>query len=277
MNELATVQISEPGVGLAACISQMITDLHAAFNVPMLSPDDHENKIRAYSFALSDVPLADFPPLTALLIRDLPTGFMPSAGQVFSFWQRMSGQAPANVANAGAYQPYQPKPTDRFLGANSGSLGAEAARLNLQRFSAGLLAVTCDCVTLTASDGYRYFKTAILSPDAAQWICAENNCSFQASATETMDTPSKGTPGPLMDSATIEVPAPRESDNELLEALDKNADIAVEKIPQRAALSFARHLRLICHSCEWTPKLAREEWPLWMEQGGAKFFEKVAA
>lgn len=292
MNELATYQhesarrgeTSQPTEQSArrACIAQMLKSLHAGFNLPLPDPNEFNEKINAFGQTLQDVPLDEIPPLTEMLIRDMPSGFMPTAGQVYGFWQRSTGRAPMNAANVSAYSEYKPKSTDRVFGENRGELGAQAQRLNSKRFGAGLLAVTCDCVQFTAKDGYRYFKTAVLSSDGAQWVCANNACSFCAAVTNTMDAPSKGETGPLMDALTVELPAPpppRESNNELLAALDERANIVVESLVQNAALSFARHLRGICHSSEWTPRLAAEEWSLWAPRYGDVIFidEAVAA
>lgn len=248
---------ADQSTGLYACVCQMLQDLRAAHSLPVPSPDENELYIRAYSFALAEVPLEDFPQLTARLIRDLPDNFMPAAGQVLAFYERMSGMGPRNAANSGAYVPYKPTGQEvRYLPEGAGS-GREAWRLLGEKMRGGKHNVVCDCGDPAAVDDR-----------ASKWICPnlkDRACNFSLPTAETLHAPNEGRPGPLAGSlgalrqASVQLDKPTlpVDDNDLLDELAARTNFDVLR-PE--SLDFARYLLKRVPAAKWNLDTARQEW-----------------
>lgn len=171
-----------------AFIAQMLTDLHTAFNVPMPSDAELQGKIKVWSTALTDVPCERIPELSSHLIREHGAAFMPTAGEAFVAWEKLSGAPPRGAANAAAYLPFDPKRDKKFeaLPDVANGPGRGACLALMERLRAGKGNVACKCGL-----------PAELSEAAEIWRCKENKCNFSWPATDAMNAPHTGAPGPL--------------------------------------------------------------------------------
>lgn len=268
-----------------AFIATMLEDLHAAFNTPLPDEQGWAEKLSAWNNVMADATPGEIPALTNYIVRHHDNGFLPSAGQGFALWQKFNGITQGEVANSAAYQRFDSRRETLYaLPANSGQHGAQAARLNLERNGAGLLNVTCDCVNHTARDGYRYFETAVLSPDGKHWVCYQGACKFVMPVDQTMDAPSKGKVSPAFEGGMPGFDVPKavleaQCDySDLLPALVEFCNFRTEGLPDGAAIDFARHLSEKTITANWTADLARDEWPVWFEASGFRFeWSQVAA
>jgi len=171
-----------------ALLARLIQAVRNVAAISQLGQEQLADAIEDWDDVLIEVPTARLASLRQAGLRCK----LKTAGEFRDLFQAQEAEGIERAHNAAR----QRQDAQWQARAESGELragpGYRAAMWQCQRWKAGLLAVTCECL-----DSKGHPLNALFDDAELNWVCASGRCAFTWPISDTMGAPSRGTVGPL--------------------------------------------------------------------------------